>query len=367
MLKNKRILFVLPRMGGGGAERVTALVANALSDQGNDVMIYTLVGGESFYPLDPALGYDSVNITVSRKNRLTTYVSEAVSLPKAFFKIRDLIKKGNFDIVISFLAETDIIVGACKWTGLKFAHVCSERNDPTRRSSGQLKILNSIYKKASLFICQSKMAADFYKEVPDDIKVVIPNPVSPEGLPQRAEHLSKRVAAIGKLMDQKNFPLLIKSFAKVSKDFPEYRLVIYGEGERRPQLEELIDSLGMRDRIDLPGASKHVQQDIADAELFVMSSDYEGFPNVLLEAISIGLPVISTDFATGIARELITDENGLIVPIGDEDKMAEAIRFMMSNDELRYNMGKANRKKAEKYYTPEIIKQWNTALEGVCK
>jgi len=365
MLKDKKILFVLPRMGGGGAERVTALVANALCEQGNEVTIYTLVGGESFYPLNSSIHYESVGISVNRKNRITTYASEAIALPKSYFKIRNLIKNGHFDVVISLLIETDILVGACKWTGLKFKHVCSERNDPTRRSDKQLKVLNSIYKKASLFVCQSKMVSDFYKDVPDEIKVVISNPISPEGLPERPTSLTKRVVAIGKLMDQKNFPLLIKSFAKVSGEYPEYVLDIYGEGERRVQLENLISELGMGRQIHLKGASKQVQKDIADAELFVMSSDFEGFPNVLLEAIAIGLPVISTDFATGIARELVGEENGIIVPVGNVEKMAAAIDAMLSNDEMRHRMGRNNKEKAKKYYTKEIIQQWNEALDRI--
>ena len=365
MLTNKNILFVLPRMGGGGAERVTALVANALSKQGNKVTIYTLVGGKSFYPLDAAIAYESVDITVNRKNNLTTYVSEAIALPKSFFSIRELIKNGHFDIVISMLVETDIIVGACKWTGLRFKHVCSERNDPTRRSPKQLKILNLIYKKAALFICQSKMVADFYWDVPKSIKVVIPNPINPETLPDRSNMLTHKIVAIGKLMDQKNFPLLIKSFAKISGEFPDYTLDIYGEGERRPQLESLIHELKMDERIHLKGASKQVQKDISDAELFVMSSDFEGFPNVLLEAIAIGLPVISTDFATGVARELVSEENGIVVPVGDEARMSEAIRRILSEEKMRYDMGRCNREKAKKYYTNEIIQKWDEALTGI--
>ena len=365
MLKDKKILFVLPRMGGGGAERVTALLANALCEQGNDVTIYTLVSGESFYPLNPLIHYEGVGISVDRKNKFTTYASEGVALPKSFYKIRKLINNGHFDAVISLLIETDILVGACKWTGLKFRHVCSERNDPTRRSTKQLKILNSVYKRASLFVCQSTMVSNFYKDIPESIKVVISNPINPEDLPERPDTLSKRVVAIGRLTNQKNFSLLIKSFAKLSEKYPEYILDIYGEGEQRSQLETLINELGLGWKIHLKGPSKQVQKDIADAELFVMSSDYEGFPNALLEAVAIGLPVISTDFATGIARELVGEENGIVVPVGNVDKLTSAIDIMLGNADMRHRMSQCNREKAKKYYTKEIIKQWDQALERI--
>ena len=365
MLQGKKILFVIPRMGGGGAERVTALIANALSIQKNDVTIFTLVGGESFYHLNSAVKCNSVNISVNRKNQLTTYVSEAMAFPKSLLTIRKHIKKEKYDVVISMLVEADIIVGLCKLTGIKFEHVCSERNDPTKRSNRQLKLLNRIYKASSLFVCQSHMVSEFYKDVPNSKKMVISNPINPDGLPIRPKKLKKRVVAVGKLMDQKNFPLLIKSFSVVSRDFPEYTLTIYGEGEKRSQLEGLISKLGMKDKVFLPGASKEVQKDIADAELFVVSSDFEGFPNVLLEAIAIGIPAISTDFATGVARELVVEKK-LLVPVNNEARMTEAMHYLLSNDELRSKIGAENKLRAKMYYTPNIIQQWDAALQKLC-
>ena len=367
MLNNKKILFVIPRMGGGGAERVTAIIANAMSKNGNNVSIYTLVGGESFYPLNPAVCYDSVNITVNRKNKITTFFSEAIALPKSIYSVWKLIKNERYDIVISFLVETDIIVGLCKLFGLKFKHVCSERNDPSRRSKQQLFILNKIYRNADLFICQSKSVAKFYKAIPKRIKTVIPNPINSEDIPKRPTKISKRIVGIGRLTAQKNFPLLIKSFANIHNEFPEYILEIYGEGECRGQLESLIKKLNMSGRVILKGACQDVQTLVSDAALFVLSSDYEGFPNVLLEAIAIGLPVISTDFATGVARELIGDENGIIVPVGDEKLMTGAIRELLGNDEKRKKMEKNNQEKGKYYYKNRIVEKWDEALEGITK
>ncbi|MDD4689305.1 MAG: glycosyltransferase [Eubacteriales bacterium] len=363
-MNNKKILFVLPRMGGGGAERVVSLIANSLS-KNNSIHIFTLVGGESFYQLNEEVIYDSVNITVNRKNKLTTLWSEATSLYKSFVQIRNYIKKEKFDIVISFLVETDILVGLCKLFGLKFKHVCSERNDPTKRSGLQLKIITAIYKRATLFVCQSKMVASFYKEVPTEIKRVISNPVQPENLPQRNVVNPNRIVAVGRLSTQKNFRMLINSFSNTANEFSEATLDIYGEGPQRETLQAQIDLLNLTGRITLCGARKDLQQCIADAQLFVMSSDYEGFPNALLEAIAIGIPVISTDFPTGIAKELIGKENGLVVPVDDEKSMTDGIRYMLSHKELLSDMGNANYQMAKRFYTENIIKMWEEELTSI--
>jgi glycosyltransferase involved in cell wall biosynthesis len=227
------------------------------------------------------------------------------------------------------------------------------------------QFINEIYKRAKLFICQSKMVADYYTSVPDAIKRIIPNPVEPKNLPERRPPVPNRIVAVGRLSLQKNFAMLINSFNNVYKDFPGCKLDIYGEGEIRGQLEKQIDDLGLNDVVTLCGAKTNVQEHIADADLFVMSSDYEGFPNALLEAVAIGLPVISTAFPTGVAYELITDDNGIIVPVNDEGAMTDAIRNMLSDKDRLEAMGKNSHESAKKYYTENIIKMWEDALSNI--
>lgn len=359
----KKILFVLPRMGGGGAERVVALLANALSARGDDVTIHTLVGGESFYPLHPDIHQTNDSVYVDRRNKLTTIKSELTSLPKSFLSIRRMIKEQKYDVVFSLLVETDILVGACKLTGIRFHHVCSERNDPFIHSTLERFVLRCVYGACSLFVCQSNTVADYYSYIPKDRKRVIPNPIDPESIPDLPDSRDKRVVAVGRLNKQKNFPLLIKSFAKIRDNFSEYKLEIYGEGPERNNLQCLIHSLGMEDHILLKGAHPNVMQQTVDAALFVMSSDFEGFPNALLEAMGQGLPVISTDFATGVARELISEENGIVTPTGDENAMAEALTKMLSDEAFRIKCSGNNREKIRKYYTENIVRCWETAFD----
>lgn len=360
-----KCIFVIPRMGGGGAERVVSLLSSALAENGNDITIFTLVGGDSFYELNAKVHFESVGVTVSRKNKLSRMLSELIFLPKSFFALYKRLKSGKYDVVISMLTECDLIVGCCKLFGLRFKHICSERNDPFKRKGIYFSLLKMVYRQASLFVCQGEKVYGFYNTIPESRKRIIPNPVNGDDLPEHVECNSKRVVSVGRLNEQKNFALLIRSFANLGTEFEEYKLDIYGEGPERQSLQMLIDNLEISDRVTLCGAKKNVQMLITDADLYVMSSDYEGFPNALLEAMAMGLPVISTDFPTGIAAELINEENGIVVPTRDEKAMTEAMQTLLKNADIRHSMGLKNKDKCRRYYTKNIITEWEKAIESI--
>lgn len=362
-MKNKKILFVLPNMGGGGAERVIARLANAWAQNLCEVSIITLVNKPSFYKLDERVHFVRGNILIDRSNKWKTYWSKLIGFPSSLRFVYRTISKKHFDMVISFIPETDILVYICKLLGLRFHHISSERGDPFRKSLLRRWLLGFIYKRTSLFVCQSKKVFDYYSYIKPEAKCVIPNPIDLANLPAPINKPSLRIVSVGRLCPQKNFALLIDSFAQIAAQFPDYRLDIYGEGPLRPALQTQIDKLGLQNKIMLKGSSPQVLKEIADAALFVFPSNYEGFPNALLEALALGLPLISTDFATGTARELIGPENGIIVPLGDKFAMAQAITTILSDPAKQKAMRNANIKKAKKYDLSIIIKQWEDALD----
>ena len=139
---------------------------------------------------------------------------------------------------------------------------------------------------------------------------------------------------------QKNQKLLINAFSDLAKDFPDYTLIIYGEGSLRNELENYIISKGLQSKVVLPGVKNNIQEYIKDASLFVLSSDYEGIPNALIEAMAIGLPCVSTDCSPGGARELIADgENGTIVECGNPQMLAKAMELVLKDREKAQGMG----------------------------
>ena len=247
--------------------------------------------------------------------------------------------------------------------------VYSERNDPTRLNRLELSLLKKIYKRADLFVCQSKKIYDYYSCIPESKKVIIPNPIDESILPKPVlEEENRTIVSVGRLHKQKNQALLIDSFAMAAKKLPkDCNLIIYGDGPLRTKLQRTIDGSGYSDRIRLAGASKDVLEDIKGCALFVLSSDYEGFPNALLEAMAIGLPVISTNFFSGTAAEIVKKENGIVVPIDDRNEMTKAIIKMMSNKKMRTKIRKNNVLVRDRFDMAIINSLWMSSIIEVKK
>lgn len=360
-----KIMFIIPRMNGGGAERVVANLANSFSKE-NKVMVCTLVSNESFYDFNSNnIDFKSAGYSIDRKNKISTLNSYRKLFFKSLKYLKRKINEFDPDCIISFLIETDILTYLVTRKNKKIVRINSERNDPTRRKKIIKIILKHIYKKSDLFICQSKKIYDYYKYIDVRKKVIISNPIDNTKLPQIVKDESNHnIVSVGRLTSQKNFELLINSFIIAKNSIPEdSKLIIYGEGKLRSKLEELIASNKLKDRILLPGAKKDILDVINGSALFVMSSNYEGFPNALLEAMSIGLPVISTDFYTGVAKELIKKDNGIIVGINNELEMSEAIIKMMNSNTLRNTCRHNNIKIRNKYNIDTISSQWMKAIE----
>ncbi len=359
ILSKKKIMFVLPRMNGGGAERVVSILANHFSEY-YDVTLLVLVSKESFYPLDERVKFISADFKVNRTNKFFRAMSLAFNFLRSVCFVRSAVSEDNPDIVFSILEEADIVTYLAMLGNKKAARICSERNDPTKRSKLMQFILRRIYDGCDMLVCQSAKVADYYENVPKEKKVVVPNPVDFSRYPERVPEGDKKcIVGVGRLRDQKNFRLLIDGFALISDRYENVNLVIYGEGSQREELERRISELGLEGRVELPGASRQVLMDIRDATVFVMSSDYEGFPNALVEAIAVGVPVISTDFSTGIARDIIKEDVGIVIPCGDKNALANALETLLSQPEKRRYIRENGYKSVVKFETDKVVEMWD--------
>lgn len=260
--------------------------------------------------------------------------------PLRLKKIRNAVKKLSPDVVISFMSETNIDVCFALF-GMSIPIIVSERNDPKIDPQSKIKqIMRKIaYIKPKGFVFQTPDAqAYFSKKIQKKSKVVL-NPLTGTLPDPFKDEREKRIVAVGRLNKQKNFPMLIDAFSEFVKNHPEYVLEIYGEGVLGEQLKKYIDRKNLTDKVILKGFCKDVHEKILSAEMFVMSSDFEGMPNALLEALAIGLPCISTDCPCGGPRMLIKSyENGILVPIKDSEKMLEAMEFMVNNPDKAREM-----------------------------
>lgn len=358
----KKCLLLIPRMGNGGAERVMATIANNLCGE-HEVQIVTMTDAESFYALDERVEITGLGQNVNRKNKLTLLCSMAIGGIKTFFALKKKIKNEKPDVVLSFLQSANMMAILLKMFGGKFRLVVSERCDPSERGFGDRFFEKHFYCKADVTVCQSKKVMEFFKEKDRAKMTVIPNPIAASAIPERFEGERRHtVVGVGRLSEQKNFDMLISAFAALPEQFSDYTLEIYGGGPLEEKLQSLIEELGLSERARLMGVKKNVMHYIADVALYVMSSNYEGFPNALAEAMATGLPVISTNFSTGVAKDIVKAENGLVIPVGDENALVNAMEKMLSVQDKWNDMSLANRKLIDTLSESNVMQKWVEVL-----
>lgn len=358
----KTVFFVTNALSGGGAERVMSILSNYLVKRNYQIEFILLNGSEVVYPLDPF-----VKITV----RPDVKDKDTVAQIKYLHKI---MKKNSGALFVSFFTHQNLYtILASFGTGIKV--LVSERNDPANSFTQKIQKIGDFARKilyrASVckkIIFQTQGAADYF---PDKIKskgIVIPNPLK-DGLPEPCTgERKKTVVAVGRFNPQKNYRLLIDAFAQFSKPHPDYKLEIYGDGGLRKTMENYIDKLGLTDKIELCGFCKDVHQRIADAGMYVMSSDFEGLSNAMLEAMALGLPVISTDHPPGGARAYIKSyENGILTPVGDVDAMAKAMCYMAENPQKAKEMGLKASSVRQELSMDSICKKWKKVFDEIAE
>jgi glycosyltransferase involved in cell wall biosynthesis len=331
-------------MGNGGAERVMSTLANELSSENNEVLILSLTTSDSFYKLNEKVKMVGANYIISRDSKILRRIDMLVNGIKGIFFVRSLVKEWKPDIVISFLTHTNILSIITKFSYKNMKLIVSERCDPLERSLTLRLLTKYLYPFADGIVCQSKVVAEFFPQTAQKNIKIIQNPINYESVSNKEFSIKRKViVGVGRLFEQKNFELLIDSFNDIKDDFPLHKLEIYGEGHLRNQLESQIERLDLCNRVFLRGVINNVMKHVSDSELFVLSSNFEGFPNALIEAMASGLPVISTDFSTGVARDLIKENNGIIVPVGDQESLTKAMRTILSSEELQKKMSIENR------------------------
>lgn len=344
--------------GAGGAERQIIMLANALSERGHEVHLVILVENKSKYDIADKVKIHNLTKVESKKGN---------KIMNRFRALKDVLNVIRPDVSLHYWLQSAYFC-AMMDKSVSGKVIYSERGDPGDvEYKGFLGIVRDMaFKRIDGFVFQSEGARDYFKESVKRKSVVIHNSVSiPEDKYLKpCEIREKKIVNVGRLHPQKNQKLLIHSFSKIASDFPEYTLEIYGDGELRVELQKQIDDLGLTERVFLKGTTRSVLDYVYTASLFVLSSDYEGMPNALMEAMAIGVPCISTDCRPGGARTLICDNvNGWITPIGDVNRlsscMGEVLLRCEKNDEIILNAMKIRESHSKK----NVFDDW----ERFCK
>jgi len=367
-----KIIFLVSSFGSGGAERVASTLCNTWASRGDEVTLVQTYSGvcEPFYQLNREV--QSLNL-----NRL---VGEAASNSKQYLArlkaLRYLIRQKKPDVVISFLPNVNIAsLIATSFTGVPC--IICERSDPSMpplekswRIACQL-----LYRFADVVCVQTDSASGSIRKIYPGLKrtIVIPNPLPSELLQWKAnvqQRLSRRsLISIGRLSTEKRVEKIIDVFAELAPKYPIWDLHIYGDGPLRAELLNHINKLALQDRVLLWGSTREPWKVMAHADAFVMASLYEGFPNAMLEAMGVGLACVATDCPSG-PRELSRDGvDALLVGVNDQRGLRDALSRLMSNEELRLNLGQRARSSVEERYSIEnVLAQWDkvfTALRNV--
>lgn len=361
-MNKKKLVFATPTNTSGGAERVITSIANYAADHGFDVSFVNFDKTSSFYELNSNVRIVKLGIEFGTSNRLKKIILSPFVELKRFRSVSQFLKDEKPDVVIAFLKTAEIIFGTNALL-LNIPFITSIRNDLSSYK-GVINIFRKIvFPKAALVVCQTKLVEKSLKKYINCNTVVLPNPLTLSAVNSNnyiGKIRKKKIVAVGRLCKQKNFPLLIDAVALVYKNHPElreYSLEIYGEGEERENIQALLNEKKL-ESVRLCGVIPNTLAKNNDAALYVMSSDFEGFPNTLIEAMANGIPSISTDFPSGAAKELIGDnnENGIIVPLKNAKVLSDAISYMLTNPN-----------EAEKKAINALVKTSEYESETVCR
>ncbi|WP_278462972.1 glycosyltransferase family 4 protein [Thomasclavelia spiroformis] len=343
-------------ISGGGAERVACNLANYLVDKGNEVKLLTMSDTPNSYGLKTSVERNNLLKENERSNKVFENL-------RRYFRLKKYIKQHPNDIYIVFLPVTICLL-------LHFSKkingpiIATERNDPKKYSKIQQVLLQYYANKADKWIFQTEEASEWYSRKVRQ-SVVIPNAINPDFLVdiETPKKLDNVIVAVGRLNKQKNYKLLIDSFDVVVKSHPDYKLKIYGKGPLEQELREYANGKKCAQKIEFCGYVNNMKERLVEAKIYVISSDYEGMPNALMEAMAVGLPCISTDCPCGGPRFLIKDhENGILVPVNDINKMSLAINELIENEELRKQFSIRAREIKEMLSPDKIYQQWESVI-----
>ena len=364
-METKKVIIFIAKLEMGGAERVASTLANYWAEQSWDVMLLTQAPSESdFYKLQPTIERRTLNL-------LEESGSLGAALKQNYYRIRSLrkiFKAYQPHAVISLLPQSNTLA-ILSATGLSCKIIVSERSNPLK---DPLSILwkvarRAFYRFADHVVLQSsgvlEWATDF---IPHSKIKVIPNPlISHFNLNANHEFVMPSghiIIAMGRLSVEKNYNQLISAFSLIAKEIPTSKLVILGEGNQRPLLEKLIHKLDLHQQVYLPGKIAQPHALVAKAQIIALSSEYEGFPNALLEGMALGLAAISYDCPYGPADLIDNGTSGFLVPVGNTHEMAKAMSLLLTSPALIKSMSKEARKVNERYATKKIMRQWEALI-----
>ena len=376
-----KIVYCTPALYmAGGVERVLTLKANYMADVlGYDITIILTEGKDKplFYPLSKKIKVINLDIdfealwTCSFFKKIFVYLQKQRIFKK---RLTEELIRLKADITVSLLRREINFINDIQDGSRKIGELHVNRANYRNFEEGDANFLKNLFAKFWMrsLVSHLKQLDKFIVLTEEDKASwtelsnveVIPDPLAfdvAEVSPLKA----KRVIAVGRYVYQKGFDLLLQAWAKIEKQFPDWELAIYGMGDRLPY-ENLAKQLGVdMNRCHLNGSTQNIRKEYLESSLFVFSSRFEGFGMVLIEAMACGLPVVSFDCPCGPKDIVSHDEDGLLVPSGDIEKLANAMSQLMDSYELRHQMAKNAIGNVRRFQIEEIADRLQSLFEDV--
>lgn len=355
-----KIDFYISSLSSGGAEHVLINLAADFAEKGHDVCIASYEKRPQFYSVDPRVKVNKYNN--SKDNKF-------IELLKDFFATRKQLKKRKSQVAISFLSRCNIMLIIAGLFSKTKIIVCDRNNLLRKYPKYVFKLSCLVYAMADAVCVQTNEMKGFYPKYLQKKMYVLENPLDFDEMQKQLEghNLNKdnTVVSVGRLERQKDFPTLLKAFANASVDFPFWKLKIFGQGDRKEEFEKLIRELHLEGKAELCGVTHTPFLEMKKARIFVLSSFYEGFPNVLCEAMYAGLPCISTRCECGPAELIDDGVNGFLVPVQDVDKMTECLKILMKNEQMCLEMGSKAKESVMRLEKSQISERWLQMVSNV--
>ncbi|MDQ2731158.1 MAG: glycosyltransferase family 4 protein [Armatimonadota bacterium] len=367
-----RLTLVISSLSGGGAERIMSVAANDWTQRGHQVTLITLESaGQDFYTVDDTVHRIGLGLLPPSRNILDVIRNNW----KRIRLLRTSIRESRPDVIISFIDIINIMTLLAS-AGLRVPVVVREAVQPGSYSLGWLRSTLRLwtYRSASRVVVLTDRGPNFFTGKVKRNCRVIPNPVMPaisrDDVPEYA--LTKPcVVAMGRLDAQKGFDILLQAFARVGERYPDWSLTILGEGPDRSALEQECRKLDLSARVHMPGLIKNPQAVLRQADLYVLSSRYEGFPNALCEAMACGLPVIATDCPSGPREIIRVGIDGILVPVEDVSALATAMENLIVDNAQRQRLASRAAEITERFSLDRVMCLWDDLfreiLEGESK
>ena len=360
MEKQIHIAMLIGALTKGGAERVLVNLADYFAGEGYQVTMVTQYRKENEYPLN-----ERVKRVISDIRPQETTGNRLINFKRRFTKLRNIWKSEKPDVILSFIGKNNMMAILTS-RFLRIPVAVSVRAEPGEEyyNSWMRFMARHLFARADGVVLQTRRCFDFFPEKVRRKAVILQNPVSAGFFRERYEGVrEKTIVAVGRVDENKNHEMIIRAFGEIAKEFPDYKLVIYGEGERRQTLLELVRERGLSEQILLPGSIDNVADAIYKARIFVLSSNSEGVPNTLIEAMVMGLTVIATDCPCGGPADLIeSGKNGILIPVGGTENLRDHLRRLLEDTKQADTLGMEAAKTAGAYRPENVYGAWEKFL-----